>query len=257
MLSAEQLSRYRRNILLPGIGEAGQARLLQARVLVIGAGGLGSPAAYYLAAAGIGTIGLADYDLVELSNLQRQILHTTADLGLAKTESAARKLRNLNPELKIQIFSSRMDQHNIQAVIRGFDFVIEATDNFESKFLINDACLSAAVAFSHAGIREFEGQTMTVAPGVSACYRCVFLEPPPAGSLPPSAQLGVLGATAGIMGTLQAAETIKVLTGVGSPLHNCLLYCDTRTMDFRKVQVQPNPACPVCRAAREKGSLNP
>jgi len=246
VLSADELTRYKRNVLLPGIGIPGQERLRQARVLIIGAGGLGSTAAFYLAAAGVGTLGVADFDRVDLTNLQRQILHTTADIGTLKAESARHKLLALNPCIRVELITDKISTANIQSVIRDFHFIIDATDNFASKFLINDGCVAARIPFSHAGIREFAGQTITVMPGVSACYRCIFHAPPPEGALPPSSELGVLGAVAGLIGTIQATEAIKVITGTGTPLFDALLCCDTAGMDFRKIAVSKNSNCPLC-----------
>ncbi len=240
------LERYSRNILVNEIGLAGQARIRKAKVLVVGVGGLGSPAALYLAAAGVGTLGLADADAVELSNLQRQIVHCTEDIGRPKVESAAEKIRRLNPDVCVRPYRERLTAANAMAVVSGYDFVIDATDGFPSKFLVNDACVMAKKPFSHGGVQRFEGQTMTVVPGRSACYRCVFGAPPPEGSVFVCSQVGVLGAAAGMLGTIQAAEAIKFVAGVGEPLTDAVLTFDALTMTFRKVPVRRNSACPVC-----------
>lgn len=243
-LTAEQRQRYARHLSLPEIGEAGQERLRAGRVLVIGAGGLGSPAAFYLAAAGVGTLGLADGDRVELSNLQRQILHTTAALGQRKVESASVTLRALNPDLVVHAHPERLTAQNAAALLAPYDFVIDATDNFASKFLIADVCHHAGKANSHGGIREFIGQTMTVHPGRTACYRCVFEAPPE--DAPGSGPRGPLGVVPGVIGTIQATEAIKHLLGIGAPLTNNLLVFDALAMTFRRIAVKRHPGCRLC-----------
>jgi molybdopterin/thiamine biosynthesis adenylyltransferase len=245
-LTDEQLDRYSRHIILQEVGPEGQAKLLAARVLVIGAGGLGSPVALYLAAAGVGTIGIADADAVDISNLQRQIIHTTADIDRPKVESAEAKLKAINPEIKVEPWLLYLDASNALDIIRQYDFVIDGTDNFATKFLINDACVLAGIPFSHGGILRFDGQTMTVLPGQSACYRCCFHEPPPAKSVPSCSQAGVLGAVAGMLGTIQAAEALKFITGAGSLLTDSLLSFDAKTMHFRRVPLRRRADCPVC-----------
>ncbi|NIA15262.1 MAG: adenylyltransferase [Nitrospiraceae bacterium] len=214
-LSENQRARYLRNVLIPGFGEVGQESLANARVLVVGLGGLGSPAAYYLAAAGVGTLGLMDADTVEVSNLQRQILHTTADIGRPKTESAREKLTALNPELKTETFASRLTSGNAADLIVAFDAVVEATDNFEAEFLINDTCVSLKKPFATAGILSLSGQAQFVVPGQSACLRCVLPEAPE--GVPTTAELGVLGAIPGVLGSLEAAEVIRWLLGMWEP----------------------------------------
>lgn len=241
-----RIARYSRHILLENFGEAGQEKLWSARVLLIGLGGLGSPAALYLAAAGVGTLGLADADRVELSNLQRQIIHGTPDIGRLKVESAADHIRALNPEVKLQLYPQFINASNIGPILRGYDFVIDGTDSFVSKFLINDACVLAGKPFSHGGILRFQGQTMTVVPGKSPCYRCLFDGPPPADSVFTCANTGVLGAIAGMLGTIQAAEAIKCVTGTGELLTNGLLTFDALKMRFRTVPLKHNPRCPLC-----------
>jgi len=215
-------------------------------VLIIGAGGLGSPAALYLAAAGVGTLGIADSDHVDLSNLQRQIIHFTEDIGKPKVVSAAEKIQKINPEVKVVTYFERIAAENIQRIIADYDFIIDGADNFATKFLINDAFVLMKKPFSHGGILRFHGQTMTVFPGETACYRCVFPSPPPPGSIPSCAHAGVLGAVAGILGTIQAAECLKFLTGVGTLLTNALLVFDAKTMNFRRVEVKANKNCALC-----------
>ncbi len=238
-----QKERYARHLVLGEIGEAGQERLLRSSVLVVGAGGLGSPAAFYLAAAGIGTIGLMDGDRVDLSNLQRQILHTTDSPGQLKVESATQRLLALDPGISIKTYPFRLTGENAREILPGYDFVIDATDNFDSKFLIAKACHDAGKPYSHAGIREFHGQTMTVRPAETACYRCIFHEDGvPSGNIP----RGPVGALPGIIGSIQAMEAIKVLLSIGDPLYNALLTCDTLTMSFRKIPLSRDPECPFC-----------
>jgi molybdopterin/thiamine biosynthesis adenylyltransferase len=245
-LTPQQLQRYNRTILLQGIGSSGQQKLLNSRVLIIGAGGLGSPIALYLAAAGVGTIGIADADTVDLSNLQRQILHATANIGQPKVLSARQRILALNPELTVNTYQQRIDHSCIEQIIAPYDFVIDATDSFESKFLINDGCVLGSKPFSHGAVVSFIGQTMTVLPRQSCCYRCIFDRPPPPNEVPNSAQIGILGAVAGLLGTLQALEAIKFLTNSGELLTNTLLTCDTLTMNLRKVPFKQNPRCPLC-----------
>jgi molybdopterin/thiamine biosynthesis adenylyltransferase len=242
----EELERYSRHILLADVGVEGQDKICAARVLVVGAGGLGSPVAYYLAAAGVGTIGIVDGDVVDLSNLQRQILHGTAEVGVPKVESARRRMAALNPAVKIDTYQTMLCAENILDIVAPYDFVIDGTDNFAAKFLINDACVLAKKPYSHGGILRFAGQTMTVKPGESACYACVFHEPPPAGAVPACSSAGVLGAVAGMLGTIQAAEALKFITGAGTPLFDTLLSFDAKTMDFRKTRLRRNPGCRVC-----------
>ncbi|MBD3393688.1 MAG: adenylyltransferase [Chitinivibrionales bacterium] len=245
-LTSQQQERYNRTMLLEGIGPDGQDKLLHSRVLIVGAGGLGSSAAFYLAAAGVGTLGIVDSDRVELSNLQRQILHSTADLGRPKVESAGRKLRSLNPDVHIEKHSARLTPGTIAACIDEYEFVVDATDNFESKFMINDACVRRGISFSHAGVSAMEGQTLTVRPKQSACYRCVFPAAPAADAVPSTSRVGILGSVAGIVGAIQATECIKCITGAGHLLTDTLLVFDASTMNFRAVSVQRNAGCPAC-----------
>lgn len=253
-LSAFQTQRYARHLSLPEIGAAGQGRLLSARVLLIGVGGLGSPAGFYLAAAGVGTLGVMDGDVLEASNLQRQIAHTTADLGRPKVASAQRAFEGLNPDCRVRKISERLTAANAARVLADFDFVVDATDNFDSKFLIADACHAARKPYSHAGIREFFGQTMTVIPGTSACYRCLF-DAPPEG--PAGAPRGPVGALPGVIGSLQALEAIKFISGCGTLLTDRLLTFDALKMSFRVVNVRRNPHCRLCGSPAAKNAALP
>jgi molybdopterin/thiamine biosynthesis adenylyltransferase len=241
----EQIERYSRHILLQDIGVEGQEKISQGRVLVIGAGGLGAPILLYLAAAGVGTIGIIDGDVVDLSNLQRQVIHFTPDVGKPKVESAKEKIDLINPEVNVITYHTLFSSDNALEIIRDYDFIIDGTDNFPVKFLINDACVFAGKPFSHGGILRFDGQTITHLPG-TACYRCVFNAPPPPNAVPTCSQAGVLGAIAGMLGTIQAAEALKYLTGVGELLTNRLLTFNAKTMQFRTVNVRHNHKCPVC-----------
>jgi molybdopterin/thiamine biosynthesis adenylyltransferase len=231
--------------LLQDVGVEGQEKIHDGRVLIIGAGGLGAPVALYLAAAGVGTIGIVDGDVVDLSNLQRQVIHHTPDVGRPKVLSAKEKMLAINPGIKVQTYQEFLTAANALDIIADYDFIVDGTDNFPVKFLINDACVMAGKPFSHGGILRFEGQTMTHVPG-SACYRCLFKEPPPANAVPTCSQAGVLGAIAGMLGTIQAAETLKYLTGVGELLTDKLLTFNAKTMDFRKINVHHTDACPIC-----------
>ena len=221
-------------------------KLLAGKVLLVGAGGLGSPAGLYLAAAGVGTIGIIDADEVDLTNLQRQVIHTTADLGKPKVESAAAKMRAINPDVQVRTYRQRLTAANALEIIGDYDFVIDGTDNFPSKFLVADACHFAGRPYSHAGILRFDGQTMTVKPGQTACYRCIFNAPPPAGAVPSCSQAGVLGVLAGVVGTLQATEAVKFLLDQGDLLTNSLLVYDALKTTFRKVSLKRNSTCPLC-----------
>lgn len=253
-LTAEQIERYSRQIMIPDLGGKGQIRLRQGRVLIIGAGGLGCPAAFYLAAAGTGSLGLVDGDRVELSNLQRQILHSTSDIGREKVESAKEKLSRLNPEVEVRTYPVRLEAQNAGEIFSSYDFIIDGSDNFATKFLVNDVAVSLGKPFSHAGIVRLQGQTMTVLPGRSACYRCLFKEPPPPGEILNCQQAGILGAIAGTIGSIQATEAIKYLTGMEEDLLvDRLLIYDAKTIRFRTVEVPRNPQCIACgeKAKRE------
>ncbi len=243
----KQLERYSRQIVMKEIGVEGQEKLTEAKVLIIGAGGLGSPAALYLAAAGIGKIGIADSDIVGLSNLQRQLMHTTSDLGRPKVESAKETLQQINPDVSIQTYNEFISSDNIAGIIADYDFVLDCTDNFEAKFLINDACVIADKPFTHAGVTGFQGQLMTVIPHETSCYRCIFQAPPPEGAVPSCAEAGIIGAAAGVVGSLQALEAIKYITGAGDLLTGKLLTFDALTMKFRTVKLPPRGSgCAVC-----------
>ncbi len=245
-LTEQQIERYSRHIILEQIGGVGQEKLLASKVLIVGAGGLGSPAALYLAAAGVGTIGIIDADKVDLTNLQRQIIHHTADVGVEKVTSAANKIRAMNPDVAVKTYHEWAKADNIRQIIREYDFVLDGTDNFPAKFLINDACYFEKIPFSHAGILRFNGQLITVLPGESTCYRCIFDAPPPPDAVPSCSQAGVLGVLAGVIGSLQATETIKYLLGLGDLLTDALLTYDALTMEFRRVEFNRNPQCPLC-----------
>ena len=246
-LSNEQLERYSRNILFKQIGIKGQEKLLSSKVLVIGAGGLGSPAIMYLATAGIGTIGIADKDTVELSNLNRQIIHNTDKIGKNKTESAKDTITKLNPNISVNIHNGFISEQNINNLISNYDFIIDATDNFETKFLINDACVTSKKPFCHAGVVGMQGQLMTYVPDKSCCYRCIFKEPPSTDCVPSCSQEGILGAVAGIIGTLQATEAIKYILGIGELLTGYLLTYNGLTCEFRKVKLPaPDKNCICC-----------
>ena len=224
-LTDEQVERYARHLILKGVGVKGQKRLLASSVLIIGAGGLGSPAALYLAAAGVGHIGLVDGDVVDMSNLQRQIIHTTARVGAPKVESAATAIRALNPDVTVDTYYELVDASNIAGLIEPYDLVIDATDNFAAKFLINDACVLAGKPYIHAGVVGFAGQVMTVIPGEGPCYRCIFRDLPAAGEIPTCKEAGVLGAVVGVIGSLEATEAVKLIAGVGEPLVDCQSMC--------------------------------
>lgn len=246
MLTDKQKERYARHLMLEAVGIAGQERLLAGRVLVIGAGGLGSPAAFYLAAAGTGTIGVADSDIVELSNLQRQILHRTEDIGRYKTDSALVKMRAINPDITVNVHQVRADSRNIQELISGYDFIIDCTDNFEAKFLINDACVMAGKPYSHGGVLRFSGQTMTVIPWRTTCYRCIFPEKPDEATAISCSKAGVLGVLPGVIGTIQATEAIKFLAGIGELLTDRILTYDSLALTFREIPVRRSDVCPAC-----------
>ena len=245
-LTEQQIQRYSRHIILEEVGGVGQEKLLQSKVLIVGAGGLGAPAGLYLAAAGVGVIGIIDADKVELTNLQRQIIHHTDDLGVRKVDSAKNKMLAINPDITVKTYQKWAMAANIREIVREYDFVIDGTDNFPAKFLINDACYFEKIPFSHAGILRFEGQLMTIVPGQSTCYRCVFNSPPPEGSVPSCSQAGVLGVLAGVIGSLQATEAIKHILGIGKLLTDELLTYNALTMDFRKINLKRNPQCPIC-----------
>ncbi len=247
----KQIERYARHIILPEVGGEGQAKLLRSRVLGIGAGGLGSPLLLYLAAAGVGTLGVVDDDAVDLSNLQRQVIHSTARIGEAKVESARETLTQVNPEVRLITHQVRLTAENALELIGAYDLVADGSDNFETRFLLNDACYHAQKPLVSAALHGFEGQLSTFKAylgGDNPCYRCIFPEPPPPGLIPTCAEGGVLGAIAGAMGSIQATEAIKELLGIGESLSGSLLIYDGLSTTFRKVRVKPDPACPLCGA---------
>lgn len=247
MLTRSERERYRRHIMLPEVGESGQERLLGSRVLVAGAGGLGSPAALYLAAAGVGVIGIADSDHVDLSNLQRQILHDTASVGSLKVDSAKKRLASLNPDCRTELFPVRLEKENIEAVISRFDVVLDATDSLFSKFLLNDTAVRLGIPLVHAGILAFVGQVTTIIPGKGPCYRCLFTEMPEGDEDRKECENGgVFGVLPGIIGSVQAAEAIKILLGIGQLLTGRLLVFDLLKMRFRDVDFVKNPQCAAC-----------
>lgn len=249
-LSDQELERYSRHIVLREVGGAGQAKLAAARVLVVGAGGLGSPVILYLAAAGVGTIGIADFDHVSLSNLQRQIAHRTADVGRPKTASAGDAARAINPSVKIEPRTCRLEASNALDLIGRYEIVADGSDNFSTRFLVNDACFLAGKTLVSAAVTEFDGQLATFKAhdrdGGYPCYRCLFPEPPPPGTAPSCSETGVLGAAAGVMGTLQALEILKEILGIGESLAGKLLIYEALATRFRTVRVRPDPACRLC-----------
>jgi molybdopterin/thiamine biosynthesis adenylyltransferase len=248
-LSEHEILRYSRQIILKEVGGAGQERLKASRVLVVGAGGLGSPAALYLAAAGVGTLGVCDDDRVDLTNLQRQVIHGTADLGRAKAASAAERLRALNPEIQVAEHPARLRAANALELLAGYDAAVDGSDTFASKFLVNDACAAAGLPHVFAGILGFEGQLLTVVPEAGPCYRCFFREPPPPGSVPTCSQAGILGPVAGVLGSLQALEVLKLLLGIGEPAAGRLVLFDGLGLTWREVEVKRDPRCPACGEA--------
>jgi len=242
----EQLLRYSRHIILPEVGGKGQRKLLSARVLIVGAGGLGCPVGYYLTAAGVGTIGIIDNDTVELSNLQRQIAHSVHTLGKPKVQSAKSTFEALNPDTKIIPYQMKLTKDNILDIFKDFDIVVDGSDNFPTRYLVNDACVILKKPLVSGAILRFEGQVTTILPSEGHCYRCLFEDPPPAGLVPSCQEAGVLGVMPGVIGSLQAAEVLKLILGKGDPLKNSLLIYDGLKTTFRKVRVPKNPDCPVC-----------
>src|SRR3989338_4230825 len=246
MLREDQIERYSRQIILPNIGGKGQEKLLNAKVLVIGAGGLGSPASLYLAAAGIGTLGIMDSDAVELNNLQRQIIHSTKTVGAKKADSAKERIVELNPDVNVININKRLTSENILGIIKDYDIIIDGSDNFPTRFLINDACVLAKKPLSHGGIFRFDGQAMTIIPGKGPCYRCLFPEPPPPGAMPSCQEAGILGAVAGVIGVIQANEALKFVLGIGECLTGRLLVFNALESSFRIVKVPKSKDCSVC-----------
>ena len=244
--TSEQRERYSRHFLLPEIGEKGQQKLLDAKVLLLGAGGLGSPAALYLAAAGVGTLGVVDDDVVDVSNLQRQVIHTTDRIGVAKVDSAEEQIRALNPDVDVVKFKTRLDASNIMEIIRDFDIVVDGVDNFPTRYLLNDASVRLRIPVVSAAILGFEGQLSVFAPYEGPCYRCLFRQPPPAELAPSCGANGVLGVLPGTMGLLQATEVIKLVTGAGEPLIGRLLMYDALAATTTELKVRRDPECPIC-----------
>jgi adenylyltransferase/sulfurtransferase len=245
-LSNEEIARYSRHLILPEVGMEGQRKLKAAKVLCVGTGGLGSPLALYLAAAGIGTIGLVDFDVVDSSNLQRQIIHSTRDIGRPKIDSAAEKLKALNPFINIVKYETMLTSANALEIIRDFDVVADGTDNFQTRYLVNDACVIAGKPNAYGSIFRFEGQASVFATKDGPCYRCLYPEPPPPGLVPSCAEGGVLGILPGLVGVIQATEAIKLILGQGEPLIGRLLLVDALNMNFRQLKLRKNPDCPVC-----------
>jgi adenylyltransferase/sulfurtransferase len=248
ILSNDEILRYSRHLIMPEVGMEGQQKLKAARVLCVGAGGLGSPLALYLAAAGVGTLGLVDFDVVDLTNLQRQIIHTTNDVGRPKLDSAAEKLVAINPFIQIRKFETRLTSANALDIIRQFDIVADGTDNFPTRYLVNDACVLTGKPNVYASIFRFEGQASVFAAERGPCYRCLYPEPPPPGLVPSCAEGGVLGILPGLLGVIQATEVIKLILGSGEPLIGRLLLVDALAMRFRELRLRKNPECPVCGA---------
>jgi molybdopterin/thiamine biosynthesis adenylyltransferase/rhodanese-related sulfurtransferase len=245
-LSAEQRERYRRHLIIPEVGESGQQKLLDAKVLLLGAGGLGSPAALYLAAAGVGTLGIVDMDQVDLSNLQRQVIHTTARIGEPKTESAKQAIQALNPDVRVLPFNERLTSENVERVVSQFDLVIDGGDNFPTRYLLNDACVLLDKPNIHGSIFRFDGQVTTFVPRKGPCYRCLYPTPPPPEMAPSCAEAGVLGVLPGIIGLLQANEAIKLILSVGEPLVGRLLTFEALGTRFTELRLRRDPKCPVC-----------
>lgn len=242
----EQLIRYSRHFLLPEVGEDGQAKLLQAKVLMVGAGGLGSPAAYYLAAAGVGTLGIIDNDVVDISNLQRQILHANDRVGMPKVESAKKTLEALNPDVKVVPYQAKLTSENVMEIIKDYDFVVDGCDNFPTRYLVNDACVLTKKPNVHGSIFQFEGQATVFYPGKGPCYRCLYPEPPPAELAPSCAEAGVLGVLPGLIGVIEALEAIKLILGKGDSLIGRLLCFNTLTMEINTLKLRRDPNCPMC-----------
>jgi len=246
VLDPEQRNRYSRHILLPEVGEAGQQKLLESRVLLLGAGGLGSPAALYLAAAGVGTLGIVDMDVVDASNLQRQILHNMERIGERKVDSAKKTLTALNPDVDVVTYDVRFGADNVLDIIAGYDVIVDGTDNFQTRYLINDASVMTGKTVVHGSIFQFDGQVTVFKPKDGPCYRCLFPAPPPAGAVPNCAEAGVFGVLPGIVGSIQAVEVLKLILGKGDPLIGRLLIFDALAMEFSEVKIRRDPGCPVC-----------
>jgi adenylyltransferase/sulfurtransferase len=255
-LDAHELVRYSRHLTLPQVGLDGQRRLKAARVLIIGAGGLGSPIALYLAAAGVGTIGLVDFDVVDVTNLQRQLLHGTRDVGRSKLDSARDRLHDVNPAVEIITHASRLTSANALEILAGYDIVVDGTDNFATRYLANDACVLLDKPYVYGSIYRFDGQASLFVQGDAPCYRCLYSEPPPAALVPNCAEGGVLGVLPGLVGTIMATEVIKVVLGIGETLAGRLLLIDALTMNFRQLHVSKDPACPVCGTRTQRALID-
>ncbi|MGC2112851.1 MAG: molybdopterin-synthase adenylyltransferase MoeB [Candidatus Korobacteraceae bacterium] len=245
-LSNDEILRYSRHLILPEVGMEGQRKLKQAKVLCIGTGGLGSPLALYLAAAGVGTLGIVDFDIVDITNLQRQIIHGTADVGRKKLDSAADRITAMNPNVEVRKFETRLTSSNALEIFRDFDIVVDGTDNFPTRYLVNDACVLSGKPNVYGSIFRFEGQASVFAMKGGPCYRCLYPEPPPPGVVPSCAEGGVLGILPGLVGTIQATEAIKLIVGSGEPLVGRLLLVDALAMRFRELKLRKNPDCPMC-----------
>ena len=245
VMTEEQIRRYSRHLILPEVGGAGQRKLLNSRVLLIGAGGLGSPVALYLAAAGVGTLGIVDFDVVDLSNLQRQILHHGHDVGRPKVQSAVDTIGDLNPDVKVIPYQEALSSENVRRIFADFDVVVNGCDNFPTRYLVNDACVFLGKPMVDGSIFKFEGQATVFLPG-HGCYRCLYPAPPPPGVVPSCAEAGVLGVVCGVIASIQGVETIKLLLGLGEPLVGRLVFFDALAMEFRQVKYHRDPACPVC-----------
>ena len=245
-LTSDELVRYGRHLVLKEVGTAGQRKLKAARVLLVGAGGLGSPAALYLAAAGVGTLGLVDFDVVDMSNLQRQIIHGTSDVGRPKLDSAADRIREINPHVHVEKFETALTSQNALDIAEDFDVIVDGTDNFPTRYLVNDTCVILDKPNAFGSVLRFEGQASVFATKSGPCYRCLFREPPPAGAVPSCAEAGVLGVLPGLVGTIQATEAIKLILGEGNPLIGRLLLIDALSMQFRTIELRRDPECPAC-----------
>ncbi len=244
-LTPEQVKRYSRHIIMGDVGSSGQRKLMQSKALIVGAGGLGSPSAVYLALAGVGTIGIVDFDVVDLSNLQRQILHHTNDVGRPKLQSARDNIRAYNPDVNVVMHEARLESDNAMDIIGQYDLVINGADNFATRYLVNDACYLLGKPLVDGSILIFDGQTTVFVPG-QGCYRCLFPSPPPPGMVPNCAEAGVLGALTGLVGSIQATEALKLILGIGESLTSRLVLIDALSMSFREVKLKRNPACPLC-----------
>ncbi len=245
-LTDDELKRYRRHVTMPEVGIEGQKKLKASRVLIVGAGGLGSPVALYLAAAGVGQLGIVDFDAVDVSNLQRQILHSTRDVGHAKVDSAKERISAMNPHVQVETYQTQLSADNAMGIISQYDVVVDGTDNFPTRYLVNDACVLLKKPSVYGSIFRFEGQASVFSTVTGPCYRCLYSEPPPPGLVPNCAEAGVLGVLPGIIGTIQAAETLKILMGIGSTLIGRLLLFDALAMQFREMKLRKNPDCPIC-----------